>query len=455
MQKGKLVTETFAGRTVEQWRVASPLVGSLIDLDEVTWFNPLTQRVSEAPQNTGLTARDVRDAARRLQRFAPYLHRAFPETEPAFGIVESPLVAVENFQEVLGRRHGRSLPGKMWAKLDNLLPISGSIKARGGIYDVLQHAEKLALATGRLTLEDDYSMLAEPEWKEFFSNYSIATGSTGNLGLSIGVVAAAFGFKTTVHMSADAAAWKKQRLREQGVAVLEHDSDYTAAVAAGREQAAGDPATYFIDDEGSVTLFLGYAVAGLRLGEQLAALKIPIDPDHPLFVYLPCGVGGAPGGVTFGLKTSLGDNVHCFFAEPTHSPSVLLGVYTGLHNQVAVQDFGIDNVTAADGLACGRPSRFVGPRMQALIDGFYTIEDDELFRLLALFHDTEGIKVEPSAAAGLAGPWRVFENVDYLERIGVDAGRLSRATHIAWCTGGSLVPATEMREYVDRGRSLL
>lgn len=445
----------FGGRTVAEWCAHDPVIADLVALRETSWFNPAVRPAAEALPDVGLTAADVEDAAARLRRFAPYFETVFPETGRTGGILESPLVALPTMQSALERRAGRGTIGRLWAKLDSELPISGSIKARGGIYEVLQHAERLAIGHGLLSVEDDYRLLATPELREFFSGFAVSVGSTGNLGLSIGIISAALGFRASVHMSADARQWKKDKLREHGVTVIEYESDYSVAVAAGRAEAELDPSMHFVDDENSVSLFLGYAVAGHRLAGQLQALDVVIDEAHPLFVYLPCGVGGGPGGVAFGLKTFFGDAVRCIFAEPTHSPCMLLGAKTGLHDEVSVQEFGIDNVTAADGLAVGRPSGFVGRRMQRLLDGYYTVDDDELFRLLAMLHDCEGINIEPSAAAGFAGPHRVLEAAGTLSRLGVDAAALERAQHLVWCTGGSMVPPDEMLGYVERGSRLL
>ncbi|TDQ39610.1 D-serine ammonia-lyase [Thiopseudomonas denitrificans] len=448
---------TILGKSQEQWYASHPLIRDLVALKEISWFNPAIAPVAEALGDVGLTAADVADASARLSRFAPYIMRVFPETAASGGIIESGIRPLPVLQALLGQRH--SLPeqgGTLWLKADCHLPISGSIKARGGIYEILKHAEDLALAGGLLQLDDDYAVLDSDEARAFFGQYKIAVGSTGNLGLSIGIMSASLGFQVTVHMSADARQWKKDKLRSHGVTVVEYASDYSVAVEEGRKQAESDPSCHCVDDENSINLFLGYAVAAQRLKGQLAAADIRVDVEHPLFVYLPCGVGGGPGGVAFGLKLIFGDAVHCIFAEPTHSPCMLLGVYTDEHDALSVQDFGIDNITAADGLAVGRASGFVGRAMQRLLDGYYTVSDEELFRLLALMERTEGIRLEPSALAGVPGMVRVLsERQGYHARIGLSAERQARATHLVWATGGGMVPPDEMEAYLARGRELL
>ena len=444
------------GKPLESWYASYPLIRDLVALQETTWFNPGVAPVAQAIGDVGLTDADVADASARLARFASYLRQAFPETASSDGIIESDIVPVPHLQQLLGERYRQALTGSLWLKRDSHLPISGSIKARGGIYEVLKHAEDLALAENFLTLEDDYAVLHSDKARAFFGQYKIAVGSTGNLGMSIGIMGAALGFQVTVHMSADARQWKKDKLRSHGVTVIEYASDYSVAVAQGREQAEADPACHFVDDENSVNLFLGYAVAAERLQQQLAAARITVDAQHPLFVYLPCGVGGAPGGVAFGLKLAFGDAVHCIFAEPTHSPCMMLGVYTGLHDEVSVQDFGIDNVTAADGLAVGRASGFVGKAMQRLLDGFYTVSDEEMYSLLALMERSEGLRLEPSALAGVPGIARVHaDQQGYLARAGLDAHAMANATHLIWATGGNMVPDDEMDAYLTKGRELL
>ncbi|MFI8032975.1 D-serine ammonia-lyase [Acinetobacter sp. ABJ_C3_5] len=427
-----------------------PIVKDLIELKETVWFNPSFTTLEQGLPYVGLTQADIDDARDRLQRFAPYLMAVFTETRVSHGIIESELSAIPEMQQSLETHFEQKIAGKLWLKKDSHLPISGSIKARGGIYEVLFRAEQLALQANLLSLDDDYAKLNSAEFRKFFSQYSIAVGSTGNLGLSIGIMSAKLGFDVTVHMSADARQWKKDKLRAHGVTVIEYEQDYGIAVQEGRKAALKNPNCFFIDDENSKTLFLGYAVAGERLKKQLDQQQIRVDQQHPLFVYLPCGVGGGPGGVAFGLKMAFGDHVHCIFAEPTHSPCMLLGVATELHDEISVQDIGIDNVTAADGLAVGRASGFVGRAMQRLLDGFYTLDDQTMYRLLGMLNQSENLKLEPSALAGMLGPVLVSKYQDYKDLHQLTEQQLQHANHIVWGTGGGMVPAEEMQNYLAK-----
>ncbi|GHH99143.1 D-serine ammonia-lyase [Neobacillus kokaensis] len=428
-----------------------PLINQIVLLEEVFWVNPKLQSFHTALENCPLALNDVLEAEARLQRFAPYIAKVFPETQGTNGIIESPLLKISNMQELLEHEYEHEIFGELWLKCDSHLPISGSIKARGGIYEVLKTAEDLAIKRQLLTTEDDYSILDSDQFRSFFSQYSIAVGSTGNLGLSIGIMSAKLGFNVTVHMSADAKQWKKDLLRSKNVTVIEYASDYSKAVEEGRQQAEADPDCHFIDDENSRDLFLGYAVAAIRLKNQLDQSGITVDENHPLFVYLPCGVGGGPGGVAFGLKLIFQEHVHCFFAEPTHSPCMLLGLMTGLHDKIAVQDIGIDNKTAADGLAVGRPSGFVGMLIEPFLGGNYTVSDEQMFKLLKNLADTENIYLEPSALAGMIGLVKLCkQGSDYLQQHQL-TNKVSQGTHIVWATGGSMVPKEEMDNYYRKG----
>ena len=177
-----------------------PLLADLIALKDSAWFNPNIAPFAVAKDDVGLDANDIADAAQRLKRFAPYLARVFEDAAKSKGIIESEIVDISKMKEALEADYGVKIRGRLMLKKDSHLPISGSIKARGGIYEVLHHAEDLAIEAGLLSKDDDYSKLASPEFKEFFSRYKIAVGSTGNLGLSIGIMSAKLGFNVSVHM---------------------------------------------------------------------------------------------------------------------------------------------------------------------------------------------------------------------------------------------------------------
>ncbi len=399
------------------------------------WINPNKISSENALSRQELSLHDIQEASGRLKRFAPLMVKLFPELNRTMGIIDSQLIKINkmtfNFDN-------------LYIKGDHGLPVSGSIKARGGFYAVFVIIERI-LAEHGLDVSELINKSIE-DIKSIFASGSLVVGSTGNLGLSIGIIGRTFGFNVTVHMSADAKTWKKERLRDLGVAVIEHDSDYSAACLAARSSSDEGKGVFFIDDENSVDLFLGYSTAASMLAGQLKDKYIFIDSKHPLFVYIPCGVGGAPGGITFGLKHIFGDNVHCFFTEPVEAPAMMLGLVTGKNSSAAVKDIGLSLNTCADGLAVGTPSGPVAEMMNIILDGCFTVEDTEMLKYLAELYDREGIKIEPSAAAGFAGPGFISNSEtgqDYLGEHKIDPKNI---THVVRTTVGSMEPEEEFQK---------
>lgn len=89
---------------------------------------------------------------------------------------------------------------------------------------------------------------------------------------------------------------------------------------------------------------------------------------------------------------------------------MLVGMATGLNQEISVQDIGLTGLTHADGLAVGRPSGFVGRVMKNLLGGEFTIRDGKLYDYMRDLLGTENIFLEPSACASFEGPIQIERN---------------------------------------------
>ena len=153
---------------IQQLKEKFPLIEKMQKTEEIIWFNPNLIKTKDALKNVSVTSEMVQDASDRLDRFASYLQIAFPETAKTNGIIESPLVAIPTMASAIKDLFQTDFDGEFLLKCDNDLPISGSIKARGGIYEVLKIAETLAIREGLLKETDDYAFLQRIEMRAIF-----------------------------------------------------------------------------------------------------------------------------------------------------------------------------------------------------------------------------------------------------------------------------------------------
>ena len=69
----------------------NPIVKALAEEREILWLNPKLAKFDDVRGSLPLSMADVDDAEARLERFAPFIMKKFPETAEARGIIESEL----------------------------------------------------------------------------------------------------------------------------------------------------------------------------------------------------------------------------------------------------------------------------------------------------------------------------------------------------------------------------
>lgn len=404
---------------------SDPLVALRTGHDAVWLRDSVSDATAVAPL---ITPAEVAAAASRMSQFVPLLARLFP-VHGWDGCIRSALLD--------------GPPGSGWlVKGDHDLPVTGSIKARGGIHALLHVIEQIAL-------QDDLplDLLTEQAGRAILSRHTVVVASTGNLGYSIGCFARAFGLGAEIHMSAEATPWKKDRLRAIGARVVEHVCDYSETLDRARA-AATRARAWLVDDERSRDLLTGYAVAADELANQLAERRIVVDDRHPLIAYLPCGVGGAPGGITHGLKRRFGRDVVTVFVEPLASPCMLVALASGRGSAASVYDYGCDNVTIADGLAVPRASKLVLDAVGDAIDAVVAVPDTAMIEWVGNAWRSAKLRLEPSAAAAFAA-FAPLRNAIVQKPAWPT---LDDATHLFWATGGSQLPDEEFSAILERGQ---
>lgn len=77
------------------------LVKKISEKKEIVWINNKQVKYSEYEKNLPITDEQIKEAEDRLIRFAPFIKKAFPETEITNGIIESPLEPIFNMQKSL------------------------------------------------------------------------------------------------------------------------------------------------------------------------------------------------------------------------------------------------------------------------------------------------------------------------------------------------------------------
>ena len=103
-----MAIKEYAAKLIEQ----DATLKEIAEQKETLWVNPkfLPFEMTDAVCQLVVSDADIADAEARLERFAPFIRKCFPETECTNGIIESPLKPIPEMQKGLIEATGSPSP---------------------------------------------------------------------------------------------------------------------------------------------------------------------------------------------------------------------------------------------------------------------------------------------------------------------------------------------------------
>ncbi|MCG5072680.1 diaminopropionate ammonia-lyase [Paraburkholderia tagetis] len=226
------------------------------------------------------------------------------------------------------------------------------------------------------THDIDPKALIEGRNRELVSNLTVISATDGNHGKALAAAAQSIGCHCVIVLHANVSAEREQAIAAYGARIVRIAGNYDESVEHAA-QLAKTNGWHVVSDtsyEGYEAIprdvMQGYGTIAAEIIEQSCAAA-----SEPAFthVFLQGGVGGLAAGVASYLWEHYGANRPRFIVvEPRQADCLYQSALAG---RAAKATGSVDSVMA--GLACGEASPLAWQILQACVDDFMLIEDDD------------------------------------------------------------------------------
>jgi threonine dehydratase len=216
----------------------------------------------------------------------------------------------------------------------------------------------------------------------------LVCASAGNFGLALAAACQRRGRTATVFVAQTASAYKVQRIRDCGVRIVIAGNDFDAAKDAAR-RFASDNHQRFVEDGAERAISAGAGTIALEMLDTDAgfdAILVPLG-NGALLAGMGCWIRSrAPALRIIGVVAA---------GAPIMAECLRLGGVVA-----AASSHGV--ATIADGIAVRVPVPEAVEDLRGRVDEVLIVDDDALRHAMTWLLQDCGLKVEPSAAAGIA-----------------------------------------------------